>query len=65
MKDVRGGRTKEGGKGKKERRGEQRRVRQGAGSGLCGKQQSATETGGSFWTVNATQTEGWSSLLHL
>ena len=34
MKDVRGGRTKEGGKGKKERRGEQRRVRQGAGSGL-------------------------------
>lgn len=31
-------------KGKKEKRGEQRRVRQGAGGGICGKQQSATET---------------------
>lgn len=30
----------------------------------CGRQQSVTATGGSFWTVKATQTEGWSSLLH-
>ena len=56
-------------KGRREReereKGEQRRVRRGAGGGTCGKQQSATQTGGSFWTVNATQTEGWSSLFHL
>lgn len=31
---------------------------------MCGKQQSATGTGSSFRTVNATQTEGWTSRLH-
>lgn len=46
------------------REGRKREKMADKASVMCGEQQSATGTGSSFRTVNATQTEGWASRLH-